>query len=162
MLRVSDPDLIAHWPFRENLKDHSKSGLSIQNYGVEIGESGGQRSAQFNAAETFLEVPCDLSIGTGDFSFAGWIHTDESEVVGDILSQFDPETRQGLTRISISFPLAIPANVFWPFLNLEVWFSSKCVRTCDGYSAMSSGQCLQGRLFSHQRMVLLTISAASR
>ena len=43
MLRVSDPDLIAHWPFRENLKDHSESGLSIQNHGVEIGESGGKK-----------------------------------------------------------------------------------------------------------------------
>ena len=95
MLRVSDPDLIAHWPFREDLKDHSESGLAIQNHGVEIGESGGQRSAQFNGAETFLEVPCDLSLGTGDFSCAGWIHTEETEVVGDILSQFDPETRQG-------------------------------------------------------------------
>ena len=95
MLRVSDLDLIAHWPFRENLKDHSESGLSIQNHGVEIGESGGQKSAQFNGAETFLEVPCNLSIGTGDFSCAGWIHTEETEVVGDIISQFDPETRQG-------------------------------------------------------------------
>ena len=80
MLQVSDPDLIAHWPFREDLKDHSESGLSIQNYGVEIGESGGQKSAQFNGAETFLEVPCDLSIGTGDFSCVGWIHIEETEV----------------------------------------------------------------------------------
>lgn len=95
MLRVSDPDLIAHWPFREDLKDHSKSGLSIQNHSVEIGESSGRRSAQFNGAESFLEVPCNLSLGTGDFSCAGWIYTEETEVVGDILSQFNPETRQG-------------------------------------------------------------------
>ena len=138
MLRVSNSDLIAHWPFREDLKDHSESGLSIQNHGVEIGESDGQRSAQFNGAETFLEVPCNLSIGTGDFSCAGWIYTEETEVVGDILSQFDPETRQGW-QISV-------LDQYWNDLHRPIelpqpplWHRQRASRGMDGLRSSRPG-----------------------
>ncbi|MCE2436064.1 MAG: hypothetical protein J4F29_24595 [Candidatus Latescibacteria bacterium] len=43
MLRVSDPDLIAHWPFREDLKDHSESSLSIQNQDRKAPNSTGRK-----------------------------------------------------------------------------------------------------------------------
>jgi hypothetical protein len=48
-----------------------------------------------------LEVANDagLQFGTGDFSVAVWIHTEEktSDVVGDIVSKFDPDARRGFS-----------------------------------------------------------------
>ena len=57
--------------------------------------------SRFDGRDDFIEVPVTdaLNLGKQDFSIAVWVHTeaDLSDVLGDILSQYDPATRTGFT-----------------------------------------------------------------
>jgi hypothetical protein len=63
---------------------------------------GGQpgTAARFDGHRSVIEVPDHdaLRFGAGDFSIAAWVRSDLSgaDVVGDILSQFDPDRRRGV------------------------------------------------------------------
>ena len=64
--------LIGHWPFE---------GDTGRNCRLEVGNHAG------------------LRFGTGDFSIALWLLTDAQtgDIVGDLISKFDPEARRGFT-----------------------------------------------------------------
>lgn len=64
--------LIGHWPFL---------GDAGRDCRLEVGDQPG------------------LRLGAGDFSIALWLHTDAKtgDVVGDLISKFDPDTRRGFT-----------------------------------------------------------------
>ncbi len=89
-----DTGRIGYWPFRGDCEDHSGLELIVQPINVELEAEG----ARFNGLDSHLVVQDHpaLHLGTGDFSVAVWIQTDaSSDVVGDIISKFDPEARRG-------------------------------------------------------------------
>lgn len=64
------------------------------------GPTGKPRTAvQFNGKNSFLEVPASkaLKTGTGDFSVSVWVngHQQAGNMLGDIISQYDPQSRTG-------------------------------------------------------------------
>jgi hypothetical protein len=95
--------LIGHWPFQQDVGDRSPSALDVQNIGVRVvpAAPGGPypSAAQFDGIESHLVVPDHpaLHLGTQGFSLALWIHTPDrnGDVIGDILSKFDPAERRG-------------------------------------------------------------------
>ena len=93
--------LIAHWPFAHDCEEAVGSGLDVRNHGVVLDALGGdgKPAAVFNGQNAFLEVADHpvLKTGTGDFSIAGWVCTRaENDLVGDVVSKFDPSTRKGM------------------------------------------------------------------
>ena len=97
--------LIGHWPFAGDGEDRTGAGHHAVNTQVDFQASGpgGEPStaAGFNGIDSGLEVPDHpgLRLGTGDFSIAVRLHTEErrGDVVGDIVSKFDPGTRCGFS-----------------------------------------------------------------
>ncbi|MCZ6680364.1 MAG: hypothetical protein O7E52_24300, partial [Candidatus Poribacteria bacterium] len=95
--------LIGCWPFRDDCEDHSDSGLIVRPANVELAAAGVGSphpiAARFNGLDSHLVVEDHpaMRLGTGNFSVAVWIQTHEKhgDVVGDIISKFDPEARQG-------------------------------------------------------------------
>ena len=59
------------------------------------------KAASFNGISSTIEVNDhrNLRLGTGDFSIALWLHTEDpgGDVVGDLISKFDPTTRRGFS-----------------------------------------------------------------
>src|SRR5262249_54155933 len=57
-------------------------------------------AAKFDGRSSVVEVPADpgLELGGGDFTLAVWVHTEGSldDVVGDLVSKYDPVGRRGL------------------------------------------------------------------
>ena len=98
-----DEGLIGHWKFHGDLKDSSATGLSSVNFGVSADAAGPEgkpnTAARFRGEETRIQVADHPALrpGTGDFSIAVWIHTEEKihDVVGDIVAKFDPDARRG-------------------------------------------------------------------
>ena len=101
---AEDGGLIGHWKLAGDAKDASGRGNDARAYSVDLsapGPGGTPRSAaKFNGKSSYLEVPANptLRLGTGDFSLAVWVHTEEilDDVLGDLVSQYDPVTRRGL------------------------------------------------------------------
>lgn len=75
----------------------SLCSASATNHGVHIGD----QYATFNGRNAWLEIPhpSELQLGTNDFSIAVqiWTAKDLDDVVGDIVSQFDPVNRRGFS-----------------------------------------------------------------
>jgi hypothetical protein len=86
-------DLAGYWPLRGDAHDHSGHG----NHGVVHG--AGPAEGQFDGRGSHIEVPPSdsLNLGQGDFTLAAWDWTapDTEDVLGDILTQFDPVRRRG-------------------------------------------------------------------
>ena len=107
--RAIDKGLVGHWPLRSACRDASGSGLVVRNNGVDFGARGpdgaADSAAVFNGVDAHLAVsPHEaLDFGTGEFSISAFIRTDEeSDVVGDIVSKFDPVGRRGLNFYVLS------------------------------------------------------------
>jgi hypothetical protein len=110
-----DDGLIGRWTFDADCKDHSNSGVvgRAMNVAIDGAPPGGPRktAARFNGQDSYIHIENHpaLHLGTDDFSIAVWIHTDGKacDVVGDILSQFDPNARRG-------FGLSVVTNTGGP------------------------------------------------
>ena len=93
---VAGEGLIAHWKLTEDADDSSGSGRHAINHGVVF--EGGE-GAFFDGIDSWLEVPAELIPEWGDraFTLSAWVHTAENldDVLGDVMSCFDPATRQG-------------------------------------------------------------------
>ena len=91
-------DLVGHWKLAGDCRDCSGRDNHGVNHGVDLTTADG---ARFDGIGGFIEVPITdaLNLGKQDFSIAVWVHTeaDLSDVLGDILSQYDPATRTGFT-----------------------------------------------------------------
>jgi len=95
--------LIAHWKLAGDAKDDSGNENHGQNHDVDLnapgpdGKAGG--AAGFDGLSDYIEVPHSnaLQLGTGDFSISVWVHTEKDldDVIGDIVSKFDPAGRTG-------------------------------------------------------------------
>ena len=104
--------LTAHWKLAGDVRDHSGNGHDAKNHGVDLtaaipGLAPGQ-AARFDGRGAYLEVADadTLGLDVGDFTLALWIHTEESldDLVGDLISKYDPKTRVGLNFSSTSRP----------------------------------------------------------
>jgi hypothetical protein len=87
--------LVGHWKLRGDCKDHSGRGNDGVNHGVNFADG------TFDGVGAHIEVPANdtLRLGTGDFSFSLWVHTerDVDDAIGDVLEIYDPALRRGLT-----------------------------------------------------------------
>lgn len=109
--------LVAHWPLARDAQDHSPGHHHGTASAVEFGAEGPTgrpgTAARFDGRSSVVEVPDHeaLRLGTGDFSFAAWVRSDDidSDVVGDILSKFDPDRRRGV-QLSIVTNAAVTST----------------------------------------------------
>jgi hypothetical protein len=88
--------LVAHWKLTGDCQDSSGRG----NHGVDHGVQFSGDGATFDGIASDIEVPDSESLGlaTGDWSIAVWLHTeaDLDDVLGDVLSKYDPVSRTGI------------------------------------------------------------------
>lgn len=106
MTVVIDPSgsLIAVWPLATDTNDHGNLGLLTTAVDVDLGEAGPKgitgTAARFNGRTSVLTVPnhAALQFGTNDLTVTAWVRSDDpaSDIVGDIVSKFDPSSRRGL------------------------------------------------------------------
>jgi len=97
--------LVGHWTFDGDTLDHSDAGNHGLRQGVDLNAAGRKgtpgTAALFDGIDDVVEVnPSDsLPFGSGAFAVSAWIHTEEklSDVVGDILSKFGPQSRKGFS-----------------------------------------------------------------
>lgn len=102
--RAEDSGLIGHWKLAGDANDASGHGHHGRAVAVDLaapGPGGELRSAaRFDGRSSVIEVPPSpgLALGRGDFTLATWVHTEESldDVLGDLVSQYDPVARRGL------------------------------------------------------------------
>jgi len=102
----------AHWKLSGDARDHSGHDHHAESRGVDLKAAGpgGQagQAAGFDGRTSLLEAPQHdgLNPGTGPFSVAAWVHTDDEldDVLGDVISKYDPQSRTG-------FQLSIKNNV---------------------------------------------------
>ena len=91
-----DRGLIGHWPLTSDSADSSGQGNHGTSHGVTFTDAG----ALFDGIDDYIEVPDSrsLELEAGDLSVSVWVHTEAQldDVLGDILSKFDPATRTGL------------------------------------------------------------------
>ncbi|NOX55406.1 MAG: hypothetical protein GXP27_13400, partial [Planctomycetes bacterium] len=109
---AGDVELLGHWTLSNDARDVSGHGLHGHNHHVSFGAGGAgdqpARAGVFDGRSSYIEVPHNhlMQIGTDDFSISLWVHTEETldDVLGDLVSQYDPQTRTG-------FVLSIKHNV---------------------------------------------------
>jgi len=74
-------------------------------------------SGFFNGLDAWLEVPASNSFkpGTGPFSIAVWVHTAEQldDVLGDVITSYDPVTRTGYTLSLMNYAGVTSAQSNW-------------------------------------------------
>ena len=85
--------LIGHYKLSGDCRDHSGNGRDGRNHGVAFTADG----AAFDGRTSFIEIPSGPLLRTGDFSISVRAHTAErlDDVLGDLLSQYDPVARTG-------------------------------------------------------------------
>lgn len=92
---AEEPGLIGRWKLNGDCRDHSGLGHHAINHGVDL-ETG-----RFNGQGAYLEVPDApaLRFGAGDFTITASVDIAArlDDVVGDIVSKFDPAERKGFT-----------------------------------------------------------------
>lgn len=102
---AAERDLVGHWPLAGDTRDVSGLGHHGLNRGADLaapgpgGMPGG--AARFDGQAAWIEVPAGpaLQLGRGDFTLTAWVHTDAvlDDVLGDLVSQYDPAARRGFT-----------------------------------------------------------------
>ncbi len=87
--------LVAYWKLKGDCRDYSGNANHGVSHGVNLD------TAEFNGRNAYVEVADgpSLDFGTGDFSISVWVCTkkDLDDVIGDVLSKYDPSKRKGLT-----------------------------------------------------------------
>jgi hypothetical protein len=100
---VGPERLVGHWPLAADLDDHSEVRHRTDAAHVELGAPGPSgrpgTAARFDGRRSVLEAADHptLRFGTGDLTVAAWVRSDlpDTDVVGDIVSKFDPQRRRG-------------------------------------------------------------------
>ena len=111
---LAEDGLIAHWKLDGNAQDSSGHNRHAINHGVTWDDDG---NAVFNGRRTWLEIPAtqNPSLGTADFSIATWIHTGDQldDVLGDVMTSYDPKTRNGFTLGLMNYAGVTSAQSNW-------------------------------------------------
>jgi hypothetical protein len=88
------------WPLASDARDASSDGPHGENHGASFGTVAGRAAATFDGRASHVTIPNapSLSLGTGDFTIAAWVHTaaDIDDDLGDIVSHFDASSRRGI------------------------------------------------------------------
>ncbi|MCC6423285.1 MAG: LamG domain-containing protein [Phycisphaerales bacterium] len=88
--------LICHWMLNGDVSDRSRNGNDARVFGDVRLES---HAAVFDGRGGYLVIPNNgrMHLGRMPFSMTAriWIDSGEAEVIGDIASQYDPNTRTG-------------------------------------------------------------------
>ena len=88
--------LVAHWKLTGDARDSAGGDRHAINHGVTFASGEG---ATFGGIDSWLEVPAEKApkLGSKPFTITAWIHTDEDldDVLGDVMSRYDPKTRTG-------------------------------------------------------------------
>ncbi|MDP6060523.1 MAG: LamG domain-containing protein [Pirellulaceae bacterium] len=113
-----DDKLVGHWRLTHDCRDSSGWGNHGDNKGVTFTDA----SAVFDGIDDHIEVPDSpsLKFGTVDSTITVWVHTKAhlQDVIGNVLSKFDPATRIGLNLSVMNYVGATSAqsnhrNVFF-------------------------------------------------
>lgn len=107
---MKEDKLIGHWPLATDTDDHSGTGHSTRAVDVGLGAAGPDGNAggaaTFNGETSFIEIQDhpSLQLGANDFSLAAWVCDDREsdDVVGDLISKFDPDRRNGMQLSIVS------------------------------------------------------------
>ncbi len=106
--------LIGHWRLQSDAQDISGGAHHAVNHGVRFDAEG---SAVFNGKDAWLEVPVSgaLKLAKKPFSIAVWVHTDQrlDDVLGDLLTCYDPATRTGFTLSLMNYAGVTNAQSNW-------------------------------------------------
>jgi hypothetical protein len=100
---AADPVLIGHWPLRGSDSEQTGAALKTISRGIEFdaaGPGGSPRTAaRFNGRDAVMDVEASdaLRFGTQEFSISAWLNTaaELDDLPGDLVSQYDPQTRTG-------------------------------------------------------------------
>lgn len=88
--------LVGHWKLTGDARDSAGGDRHAINHGVTFASGEG---ATFGGIDSWLEVPAEKApkLGAKPFTITAWIHTDEDldDVLGDVMSRYDPKTRTG-------------------------------------------------------------------
>lgn len=91
----TDSGLVGYWKLKGDCRDYSGKGNHGINHGVNLD------TGDFNGRDNYIEVANSdsLNFGTGDFSISARVYTENNidDVIGDILSKYDPQKRKGFT-----------------------------------------------------------------
>lgn len=96
-----DTGLVGHWPLTGDADDYSGLNHHGINHGVRFERKDEHGTVgHFDGRASWIEIPDDntLALGTGNFTVSAWVHTDAvlDDVIGDIVSKYDPSTMRGL------------------------------------------------------------------
>lgn len=87
--------LIGYWKLVDDCRDYSGKANHGVNHGVDF------TTGRLNGYGAHIEVPHNesLSLGKRDFTVSAWVHTSTSvdDVLGDVISKYDPALRKGFT-----------------------------------------------------------------
>lgn len=93
---LADDSLIAHWKLTADARDSSGNNRHAVNHGVTL--DGGEGAA-FDGRQSWLEIPAGQvpALGSRPFSISVEVKTEAEldDALGDILSWYDPGTRNG-------------------------------------------------------------------
>lgn len=96
-LSVPADSVIGHWRLQGDARDASPHALHARPHDVAWNAQGG---AELNGRSGWLEVPASpaLRLGTNDFTVSLWLRLDAvlDDSPGDLVTLFDPTTRQGV------------------------------------------------------------------
>lgn len=100
----ADAALIAHWPLAGDCKDHSGHGHHGKARAIDFACKGPTgklgTAARFDGCTSVITIKPspELALGTRDFALSAWVHTADAldDVLGDIVSKYDPARRTGL------------------------------------------------------------------
>ncbi|MBE9572504.1 MAG: LamG domain-containing protein [Proteobacteria bacterium] len=105
--------LVGYWKLSGDCKDYSGKGNHGINHGVDLAADGSVgitgSCGKFDGVSSYIEVPNtqSLCLGTGDFAVMAWVKCNDqgTDVIGNILSKYDPSRRKGITlSINASSP----------------------------------------------------------
>lgn len=100
-----DPALSGHWPLETDYRNRSSQELCARAREITHEEIEGRRATVFHGAKSSLEIADHPALrpGSEDFSISLWLHTKDGlhggDVVGDLISKFDGETRKGFNLV---------------------------------------------------------------
>ena len=85
--------LAGYWKLVGDCRDHSGKGNDAVNHGVDL------TTGAFDGRGVYVEVPISpaVPLGDGDFTIVAEVYTkhETDDVLGDIISKFDPHARRG-------------------------------------------------------------------
>jgi hypothetical protein len=101
----TDKHLVGHWPLDGDDRNCSACDLSSEAQDVVFDNCDGKPAAMFNGTNSRITVDDHpaMRLGKDNFTITLWLHTksgvDGGDIVGDLLSKFDADTRRGMNLV---------------------------------------------------------------